>query len=379
MAYSVNGSTAVDPSMIISAYKSGDIAKTNSLLADAGMSEQGAINAGGNMGYTPADIAAMKANGIIFAASGTPAENVGWNSNATGPGSGSPPTTGIIGGATQPKSVPLDPNQVMSAVPTQLGNTTQWNVTPDQTVEGRIAGLMNPNNPVMVQAQTQANEMSNQRGLINSSMAVTGGQDAMYRAATPIAAADAATFAKAAGYNADEQNQFAMKNADASNQMAQANLGANTQMYGANLSAKTQLQTANISADTQRAIATMNTESQQKMAELDAATRTQIQQLQSQNATLLNTNQQASQAFNQYVVAAANIQNNANLDAANKTAALQTLWQTTQVQLSVLAHVSGLDLTSMLDMTGITNGVTPIVTPAPTPAPAAAPYFNNQT
>lgn len=322
-------------------------------------------NAASNKPLSYTDVSSPMAHFRGFDASGNPVYTAGVQlSDITNPNAA----------ASSTSAAPLSNTSVPSATPATVASPSPWNITANQTVQGQLAGIVDPNNPLMVQAKTQADEAANQRGLINSSMAVSAGQDAMYRAALPIASSDAATYAKAAGYNADQINQVNSQNAQLQNQAAIANLNANTNLVTTNMSTQTQRDVAALGAESQQKIAAMNADSSQKIAALDASSRAQLQQLQNQNATLLNTNQQASQAFNQYVVAAANIQNNPNLDAANKTAALQSLWHTTQAQLTVLAHVSGLDLTSMLDMTGLNAPMVPASpAPAATPAPTAAP------
>jgi hypothetical protein len=72
----------IDIASIRDAYLRGDYGLANGLISRAGLSQAGATNAGANLGYTPADIESMKAHGITFAAGGTPAESVGWNTNA---------------------------------------------------------------------------------------------------------------------------------------------------------------------------------------------------------------------------------------------------------------------------------------------------------
>ena len=61
------------------------------------------------------------------------------------------------------------------------------------TVEGRIQGLMDSDNPIMQQARLQAQQESAARGLQNSSMAVQSGQQAAYASMMPIAQQDANT------------------------------------------------------------------------------------------------------------------------------------------------------------------------------------------
>lgn len=204
---------------------------------------------------------------------------------------------------------------------------TAWNVTPDQTVEGRINGILNPNNPIMQQARTRSLEAMNARGLANSSLAVTAGDSAAYDAAIPIAGADAATFAKAAGYNADQINQFTTNDLNRQTQLALGQMSSNTQMS-----------TAQLSADTQKYIAGM-----------DNTQKTQAQQLQLANTTLLQTNSQAAQAFNTAMSAINNITQNSQMDADTKTRATANIWHDVQSQMKVISATSGLDLSSQLN------------------------------
>lgn len=61
----------------------------------------------------------------------------------------------------------------------------------DDSVQGKITGLMSGNSPLMKQAQTQAKQYANRRGLLNSSMAAGAGVDAVVKNALPIASQDA--------------------------------------------------------------------------------------------------------------------------------------------------------------------------------------------
>jgi hypothetical protein len=55
-----------------------------------------------------------------------------------------------------------------------------FKVTPDQTVSGQIKNIIASGSPLMQQAETNAKNLMNQRGLINSSQAITAGQSALY-------------------------------------------------------------------------------------------------------------------------------------------------------------------------------------------------------
>ncbi|MCL7941225.1 hypothetical protein M8009_13105 [Halomonas sp. ATCH28] len=59
------------------------------------------------------------------------------------------------------------------------------------SVQGQMQGLMSQDNNLMKQARTSGLQKANQRGLLNSSMAVGASQDAMIRNAMPMAQQDA--------------------------------------------------------------------------------------------------------------------------------------------------------------------------------------------
>lgn len=109
-------------------------------------------------------------------------------------------------------------------------SVTNWNVDKDQTVEGRVGGLLQQDNPLMQQAATSGLQQANKRGLINSSLGVQAGQEALYKAALPIASQDASTYGRSAEFNAGAANQASMFNANATNTAGQFNAGAANDM-----------------------------------------------------------------------------------------------------------------------------------------------------
>jgi len=104
---------------------------------------------------------------------------------------------------------------------------TNWNVTDPQTVQGQLQGVIAADSPLMQQARAQSLAQMNRRGLINSSMAVGAGQEAVIKQALPIAQADAATYGQSAKYNADVANTIAQYNANVQNRAFE--FGANAQ------------------------------------------------------------------------------------------------------------------------------------------------------
>jgi len=224
--------------------------------------------------------------------------------------------------------------QVAGFTPTQLSNPTQWKVDGDQTVQGQMTRMIDPNNPYYQAWKTAGAQDAAARGFTgNSSIRDTAIMDSIMRNATPIATSDASTYAKAAGYNADTENNFAIKNQEASNTagqfnsgqanaMAQAKLSADTSKYSTDKSSATQLATAKISADTQKFVSTLSSDTQVKVANLNNASQAAISAAHDANAVLLSNNSDAQNAFRDYVNAVSIIQNNDKMSGDAKTDAM---------------------------------------------------------
>lgn len=80
-------------------------------------------------------------------------------------------------------------------------------------VAGRIDTMLRSGSPLMESARTRAAQASAQRGLLNSSMAVQAGQQAMLDSAAPIAQADAQFYSQQRLANQQALNQAAAQNA----------------------------------------------------------------------------------------------------------------------------------------------------------------------
>ena len=265
------------------------------------------------------------------------------NSGAGGSGPGGPGGTGGIISSGASAGAYAGASGVNGAgvqgAPVGANGITPWSVTPNQTTQGQLQSIMDPNNPIIQQARTGAMERMNDRGMVNSSIATTAGDAAAYQAAIPIAASDAATYAKAAGYNANMPNEFATNAMNRAMALEQSRIQAASSKYSADTSASTQLSTANLSAETQRLINTM-----------DNTQKTQALQVQTANSTLLQTNGQAATAFNTAMNAIDRITQNNQMDGNTKTQATSAVYQQLQTQLRVLQSTSGLNLSKQLDL-----------------------------
>jgi hypothetical protein len=264
-----------------------------------------------------------------------------------------------VGGAT------VQPYAPAQATAQQAG-ANPFEVKPDQTVSGQISNIIASGSPLMQQAEANARNIMNQRGLINSSQGITAGQSALYSAATPIATADAATYAKAATDTTTAQNTAALQNSQLGTQTSQFNAAAgNTsqqaaqQIAGAKDLAAVNNASAqaitNIQSNTSLSIEDKATASQQLIANIQANTNLsvadknnatavvvqqmsnasslaniqangvineQVQKMANDNKTLLQTSQGAATFYSQMLANLSNIMTNPNLNTTQQTQAL---------------------------------------------------------
>ena len=171
-----------------------------------------------------------------------------YNSGASG-GSVTMNTSGGSGGLGAPLTAPTE----------VLGYTPK-----NESVADNINSVIKQNSPLMTQAKSAATRAANSRGLMNSSMAVNAGQDAVLKYATPIGSQQA-------------QQNF------------QTNDGFRKYTYQADL--------------TNREIASREKTAQWQLNSADAN----------------NTAQQMSNAASLYSNQIANINNNTNLSAGDRT------------------------------------------------------------
>jgi hypothetical protein len=141
-----------------------------------------------------------------------------WASAAAGPAPAIPVPTGSWSAFQAPEAPTVNTTQID---PSKLATRT---VDPGrETVSGQINSLLSENSPVLQQARNDALRTANDRGMLNSTLAASGGTDAVIRSAAQIGSQDATTWGNAADYNTALKNQSTMWNADQTNQNARAN------------------------------------------------------------------------------------------------------------------------------------------------------------
>jgi hypothetical protein len=251
-----------------------------------------------------------------------------------------PDSYGARWGVADPAASAVPSVSAPAYAPASLGNPTGWNVTGEQTVAGQIKQLLDANSPIIQQARAMGLAGANDRGLLNSSIGESAGLDAAYKAALPIATSDAGTFARAAGYNADETNQFAVHNMDAKNDAFKATLSAQTQTAIANLQAQTQTNLGYLDATTKTTLANLSNENQLKLASVEA-----------QYHTIMQSNASASDLFRQVTQNIATISASKDMDAAAKQQAVDNQLQMLKNGMQINGAISNLDLGALLNFT----------------------------
>lgn len=218
-------------------------------------------------------------------ASGGGAGGSGGGGGAGG-GSGGAGGGGLIGSAMGPTGASVQ----------------NWSVTGPQTVNQQVSDIVAQDGPLMQQARARALMAANERGLVNSSMAVGDAQSAVLDRAIEIGSRDASTNAQAAQFNANAANQNAMFNSGQSNQW---NTNALDRANNASERAK----------DRAAAIAA---------AGFDAQTRKELAALENTYRTQLNSDQGFDRQFAQYTETLLRIDSDPNLDAEAKTRLKET-------------------------------------------------------
>lgn len=251
------------------------------------------------------------------------------------------------------------------------GTATTGSVTEDQTVQGRIRGIVDENSPLQQQAATMAKQSANQRGLLNSSMAVTAGQDALYRSALPIAQQDADTYRQQAARNQDAQNQYGIANLQERSQtsrfnVSEANKGDQFNAGEANRVGLVNTEAANRAAEfgaqagntaqiqNQRAL--MEARDQQtrvQLQQMDADTRTNLANIEANFKTLMQASQSASDLYAETVRQISGLQNNRDLDAASRNALIAQQTELLQNGLNIIGSMNNLNLSELLDFSAV--------------------------
>ena len=240
----------------------------------------------------------------------TPAQQTAANYMATTVGTAAPMATAAQGTVTQPMVA------------------QQGQITSDATVAGQLEGLQQQVQTAVAQGKDLPAWAVGAQKLVEANMAKRGlGASSMYaealaqgvmQSATPIAAADAATYKEMIFQNLNNRQQAAVSNAQAYLQMDMANLNNRQQ---------TALQNQNV----RQAQLFSDQAAANAAAQFNATSQNQVDQFYNNLATTVSTsNAQRADAMNQFAVSEAN-----KLEAQNANNATAVAQQNAQTEAAI--------------------------------------------
>lgn len=257
--------------------------------------------------------------------------------NSTGPVSGSPGSTT----ATSPApslSLPAmpDPGQAPTSPAPSTYGATQWSPTQrtvdanTETVSSQLNNLLNSDSQYLQRARMRSSQAANERGLMNSTMALQAGEAAAIDAALPIAQADAGTYSNAAAQN----NQIL-------NQAGQFNAGQSTDADRFTASAKNEFaardQTIQGQAYTQRLA-----------AQLDSVRGERLAAITNQYEGVRQASQQATALIASMQDRIASVMQDPNITRENKQSIIDANMNSTKNALDLVAAINKVDFGQLL-------------------------------
>lgn len=257
---------------------------------------------------TPTSVPPPNINGVVSAAPPVGLINAAPGSTTTTPGA--PPTGAPAAGAPVTSYNPAQATALTA-------QTTPVTVTPEQTAASQLEDIIASGSPLMQQAEANAKNQMNARGLINSSIGIGAGQSAVIAAATPIAQQDAQTYATAAQQTAAAKNTAGLQDASLGTQTSQYNTGqtnaslsqaataSNTvavtaqQIQGSKdiqeLQGNVQKAIADLQANTTLSVQDKQSATQQALQAAQGSVQTQIAKIQSDTSLSIEQQQTQSQ------------------------------------------------------------------------------------
>lgn len=318
--------------------------------------------------------------------------------------------TGVLGLAPKQDEVATySATQAQASTPTAVGyKPNEFTVNKQSTVAGQLDDVIKQDSPLLQQARRRAelksNQAMNDRGLLNTSLAVgsatEAADNALYDRALPIAQQDATTYGTAATNTTNAQNaalyakmqadnaaamraaelntNVSLANADAAtkadaatagtaNQFKQIGLETDRALELANKDYERAMATATLDANTRLQLANLDNATRLELANVDRNTRVELSTIENNYRQLLQLNQDAAAMYNQVSTNISNIAAS-NLSQDAKESA-------TLMQLNVLKQA--LDAKQAVTGTPATPGTSPSGPTAPNVAALnIGSYFN---
>lgn len=257
-----------------------------------------------------------------------------------------PPTTPAQGQAgsitTNNGLATIDPN----AIDTRTINPA------NETVAGQITGLLADNSDYLEGFRDRTARAANARGLVNSTMAASAGEEAAAAGALPIATADAATYGAAATYNVSAQNQALMANMNAYNSMTLQDMQDETQKQVAAQSAAASTANASTAAAASRYNADVSANATRYANDSVARTAADHEAAVARNQADAEAQTLLQQTQHDHVALVNGILNNNDIPPERRAAMLRALGENALADGIFVVDSTGADLTNGNHTTG---------------------------
>jgi len=239
----------------------------------------------------------------------------------------------------------------IAAIPAQTGTTpavateaeavqtdaTTRALDQNELMTNQVNNIIAQDSPLMQQAASKAQQAANQRGLLNTSLAVQAGQAAVMDRAMPMAQYDASANTGVLNSNMANTQQTNLFNAGQAQDINKFNANADMQTSQFN------------SAETNKASIVNASEANKILAQMmDQETRKQLADIEASYKVLMQTEASAMSLYQASVKNISEILMNPDLTAEAKSAAVANQNQLLATGLQITAKISGLNLDSLL-------------------------------
>lgn len=190
-------------------------------------------------------------------------------------------------------------------------------------VAGRVNSLVSGGSPLMETARTKAAQNSARRGLMNSSIGVQAGEQAVIETATPIANADASLYQQQRLTNQTAQNNAAVVNAN--NAIQSATTGRQMDLSDTQQQRSLMEQARQFDGTRSENARQFDATTAQRMdlAKLDVDSRKELANIEAQFKNQIQNNTNISQAWGTMMDTIQRIQNNPELSPEAKSTLIQ--------------------------------------------------------
>jgi hypothetical protein len=248
-------------------------------------------------------------------------------------------TGGVTASATPAVAPTIAP--AATYAPAKLDTPANWSITPNQTVSGQLDNVLGKDSLPMQRARSQGLELSNGRGLLNSTMAIGAAQDSLIGAALPIAQADATANLGVNRYNVDTANNFSTTNANA---QTAAN-SFNTQQTNAT----NQFNVGN--EVNKQAAAQLNTD-KVTAANFEANVKASLEQIKNESSFNLQTQNSVGVMANDFMKSMQQINQDTNMDQQSKDYSINQLFGAFKSSVSLISAVGSIPNVATLLING---------------------------